>query len=373
MTETGSTQHVPWASDEHLYFNPGPARIPHSHEGILSYCRLLGVPLEVLCNDNRAALMQDDHAFEGAPQLNSRLVNDVRGFVAELAAKAVDKDLLDQPVSTEDKDRLRALLRGFGALDKDLIYRGSARAGWAKPPDATQPGTAYQPLDLRQILTSDFWQGPMQFGEFPNMAATMLQPVGGMGRIGQAFGRALAGVITYQAMVIRLRRTETGARIIWKHAGRGAEHRIDAPFVVVTMPFPALRDIDADFSPATQEAMAAVDYVPAGKVAFQAARRFWELDHQIYGGISWTSRDATQIWYPSGGLQRTRGILVGAYIWSEDLGNAFAAKPLAATSERHIERRCAAAPRGASVPGPGRIGGLEEHPVHAQRLGGVDP
>jgi monoamine oxidase len=57
--------------------------------------------------------------------------------------------------------------------------------------------------------------------------------------------------------------------------------------------------------------------------------RFWELDHQIYGGISWTSRDATQIWYPSGGLHEPKGILVGAYIWSDDLGNAFAAKPVA--------------------------------------------
>jgi monoamine oxidase len=64
-------------------------------------------------------------------------------------------------------------------------------------------------------------------------------------------------------------------------------------------------------------------------VAFQASRRFWELDHQIYGGISWTSRDSTQIWYPSGGLQQAKGILVGAYIWSEHLGNAFAAKPIA--------------------------------------------
>ncbi len=329
VTETGSTQRVSWDRDEHIYFNPGPARLPYHHEGILSYCRTLGVPLEVLCNDNRAALMQDDRAFDGARLLNRRVVNDVRGYVAELAAKAVDKDLLTQPVSPDDKDRLRAMLRNFGALDKDLAYRGSSRAGWAVPPDAMQSGTPFQPLDLRQILASDFWRGPMQFGEFPTMAATMLQPVGGMGRIGQAFGRVLRNVITYEAVVTRLRRTEAGVRITWKHAGTGAEHRIDAPCVVVTIPFPALRDVDADFAPATRAAMASVDYVPAGKVAFQAARRFWELDQQIYGGISWTSRDATQVWYPSGGLQRTKGILVGAYIWSEDLGNAFAAKPLA--------------------------------------------
>ena len=329
VTEIDSTQHVDWDHAEHLYFNPGPARLPYQHEGILSYCRTLGVPLEVLCNDNRAALMQDDRAFDGTPQLNRRVVNDVRGYVAELAAKAVDKDLLTQPVSAEDKDRLRMFLRDFGALDKELEYHGSPRSGWREPPDATQSGTPYQPLDLRQILASDFWQGPMQFGEFSTMAATMLQPVGGMGRIGQAFGRVLRDVITYEAVVTRLRRTEMGARITWRHAGTGAEHGIDAPCVVVTIPFPALSDVDADFAPATRDAMASVDYVPAGKVAFQAVKRFWELDHQIYGGISWTSRDATQVWYPSGGLQRTKGILVGAYIWSDDLGNAFAARPLA--------------------------------------------
>jgi monoamine oxidase len=328
VTEIASTQHVTWDRGEHLYFNPGPSRLPYHHEGILSYCRALGVQLEVMCNDNRGALMQDDQAFDGVPQLNRRVVNDARGYVAELAAKAIDQGSLAQPVSTDDKERLRAFLRNFGALDQDLTYRGSSRVGWATPPDATQAGVPNQPLDLRQILAADFWRGPMQFGELSTMAATMMQPVGGMGRIGQAFGYALRGVIRYDAVVTQMRRTESGARITWKHARTGAEHRIDAPFVILTVPFPALSDIDADFAPATRAAIASVDYVPAGKVAFQASRRFWELDHQIYGGISWTSRSATQVWYPSGGLQQTKGILVGAYIWSEKLGTEFAAKPV---------------------------------------------
>src|ERR1700728_888104 len=119
VIETTSTQHIAWDRGEQLYFNPGPARLPYHHEGILSYCRTLGVPLEILCNDNRGALMQDDRAFDGAPQLNRRVVNDARGYVAELAAKAVDKDLLTQPVSVDDKERLRAFLREFGALDQD--------------------------------------------------------------------------------------------------------------------------------------------------------------------------------------------------------------------------------------------------------------
>lgn len=329
VQEVGGSQRVAWDRAPHLYFNPGPARIPYHHEGILSYCRALNVPLEVLCNDNRGALMHDAHAFEGRPQLNRRVVNDTRGYVAELAAKAVDKELMAQPVTPEDKERLRAFLRAFGALDKDLAYHGSTRAGWAVPPDATGDGVANAPLDLRQILASDFWRGPMQFGELSTMAATMLQPVGGMGRIGQAFGQSLRGLITYEAVVTRMRRTETGVRVTWRHATATATQAIEAPFVVVTVPFPALSDIDADFAPATRAAMASLEYVPAGKVAFQAARRFWELDNDIYGGISWTSRDSTQVWYPSAGLQQAKGILVGAYIWSDDLGNAFAAKSLA--------------------------------------------
>ena len=70
-----------------------------------------------------------------------------------------------------------------------------------------------------------------------------------------------------------------------------------------------------------------MEYIPAGKVAFQAESRFWELDDGIYGGISWTARDITQIWYPSAGIHQRKGILVGAYIWSTDLGERFAAKP----------------------------------------------
>ena len=326
VRETDSTQTVHWDRGAYMYFNPGPARLPYHHEAILSYCRTLIVPLEVMCNDNHGALMQDDHAFDGRPQLNRRVVSDARGYVAEMAAKAVDGAALGQPVGAEDKERLRGFLRAFGALDKDLAYRGSSRAGWATPPDATHEGVANQPLDLRRLLESDFWRGPMEFGELGNMAATMMQPIGGMGRIGEAFGVRLRGTIVYDAVVTRLQRTDSGARVTWRHAGTGAQHVVDAPLVVVTVPFSALGTVDADFTPAVRAAMAAVSYVPAGKVAFQAARRFWELDEAIYGGISWTSRPSTQVWYPTAGLQQARGILVGAYIWSEDIGNAFAAK-----------------------------------------------
>jgi monoamine oxidase len=336
VLENDSVQHVHWNIGEHMYFNPGPARLPYHHQGILSYCRMLNVPLEVMCNDNRGALMQDDAAFGGLPQLNRAVVNDSRGYVAELAAKALDKDLLDRPVETGDKEKLRDFLKAFGALDKDLVYRGTTRAGYAVAPGGgDQVDKKPEPLDLRQLLVSDFWNGPMQFGEFSTMAATMMQPVGGMGRIGQAFGRKLFDVISYGAVVTSLRRTESGARVVWRDAD-GAEQATEAPLVVVTIPFGVLRGIDADFAPATRTAIAAVDYVPAGKVAFQAERRFWEEDHAIYGGISWTSRDITQVWYPTAGIHQRKGVLVGAYIWDEETGKKFAALPVAQRLENAL-------------------------------------
>ncbi|HST75554.1 MAG TPA: FAD-dependent oxidoreductase, partial [Acetobacteraceae bacterium] len=117
IVETDSVQRVRWDTGEHLYFNPGPARIPWHHEGILAYCRELGVKLEVMSNDNRGAFLQDDAAFGGQPQRNAAVVNDARGYVAELAAKGVDQEQLAHPVSSEDRERLRAFLRAFGALD----------------------------------------------------------------------------------------------------------------------------------------------------------------------------------------------------------------------------------------------------------------
>ncbi|MBV8168010.1 MAG: FAD-dependent oxidoreductase, partial [Alphaproteobacteria bacterium] len=330
VEEVDSTQPVAWDRGEHLYFNPGPARLPYHHQGILGYCRELGVLLEVMTNDNRGALMQDDAAFGGKPQLARAVINDQRGFVAELAAKAVERDLLDQPVSAADKEVLRAWLRAFGALDEELRYRGSPRAGFSLPPGAgTQEGTINQPLDLRQLLGADFWKAKTQFGEGFTQAATMMQPVGGMARIGEAFGRRLGKTIIYDAEVIPLRRTGIGARVIWRDRKTGIGHALDAQHVICTIPIPALRTVDADFAPETTRAMAMVGYVPAAKVAFQAERRFWELDQQIYGGISWTSRDSTQIWYPSQGLHQQKGILVGAYIWTDSIGEAFAAKPIA--------------------------------------------
>ena len=343
VEETGfSPQMVDWDPGDHMYFNPGPARIPHHHQGILSYCRELEVPIEVMCNDNRSAYLYDGRAFDGKPQPARSAINDARGFVAELAAKAAAADLLDQPVSIVDKKRILDFLTAFGDLDEHLlVYRGSERSGYASPPGAgNEAGTIGKPIDFRHLLASDFWQKPtykMFFGDSFDQAATMLQPVGGMGRIGEAFARKLASIpnirVIYDAEVIEIEKTwdkdgPSGAQVFWKSTkpGTATPSPIAAAYLICTIPLPVLRNVKSNFPVELTAAIASVPYVPAGKIAFQAERRFWELDHQVYGGISWTSRDITQIWYPSAGLHQKKGILVGGYIWDQAPGDAFARK-----------------------------------------------
>lgn len=98
---------------------------------------------------------------------------------------------------------------------------------------------------------------------------------------------------------------------------------IAADFCVCTIPLPVLAGIATDFSPGFKQAIAAPDYGKAVKIAFQAKRRFWEEDDQIYGGISWTADDVTQVWYPSTGFHERGGVLLGAYIWTNEIGERF--------------------------------------------------
>jgi len=316
VEEIDSRQEVHWDDDPDLFLDAGAARLPQHHQGIIGYARDFGVRLEVLSNENRNALLHQATAFAGKPQQNRQVNADARGFVAELAAKAIDQARLGRPVTDEDKQKLRAFLKDFGALDKDLVYRGSARAGYRElPGGGGDSGQNKEPLDLNQLLTAGFWSQLAEAGEGPTQAATMLRPIGGMSKIAEAIARAVGNDITYNAEVTRLRRRGSGARVEWKDSQTGKASAIDADHVIVTIQPGLIPYLDHDFSPRVKQALAAPASSPLAKVGFQATRRFWELDQQIYGGISWTDHSITQIWYPSQGIHAQKGLLVGAYVF----------------------------------------------------------
>ncbi len=323
--ETDSTQNCVFDADPELYFNPGPARIAHHHEFLLGYCREFNVALETFTNDNRAALLHSTTAFGGQPQIARRVIADTRGNVARLLATAVNQNALDQELTPTDKANILAMLQNYGDLTGSFAYTGSERAGFPGQEDtgSRQRGDLLSPLDLSELISETFFQARADFPQGLDQQPTMLQAVGGMDRIGQAFEAQpeVAPNIVFEAQVTEIRKIANGARVVYQDRF-GATQTIDADYCVCTIPATVLRNIANDFSTNHAAEIQSFVYSTATKIAFQS-RRFWEQDHNIYGGISWTNQDITQIWYPSSGFGRTNGIIVGSYIFGGPAGTNF--------------------------------------------------
>jgi monoamine oxidase len=305
----GSTQTIRWNAEN--YLNAGPARLPAVHTTMTGYCRELGVPLEVEINSSRASLLVNSKAFDGQAIEQRRALNDTRGHVSELLAKAVRAHALDEDLTEADHERMLAFLKTYGDLDASFAYKGSPRSGVAQAAGAG-PATEQvrAPLEMRALLDAQFWRG-LIFEEELAMQATMLQPVGGMDRIPHAFARALGPVIEYGAAVKAIRKTPQGVRIDYVQGGEA--RRLDAPYCVCTIPVPVLKSIAHDFCPAITDAIRQTIYADAYKIAWQS-RRFWETDYGIFGGISWIVGGPVEVvWYPSTGFLGSSGVIVSGY------------------------------------------------------------
>ena len=324
IVQTDGSQQVAWPTAPHLYFNAGPARIPHHHHAVLDYCKQFNVPLEIMMNDNRAALFQDDAAFGGKPVQAKQVINDMRGHLGELLAKAMSGGGLDATISKEDRQRLTEIITAFGDLQANGKYAGSDRAGFSTPPGAAlTAGKHREPLSLKELLKSDFWEYKASFGEGPEQASTMLQPIGGMDQIPRALAKRLAKVIRYDCVVDEIRKTsggKGGAKVVFRQSGRAATV-LESDFVICTIPLPVLAKIANDLAPEYKKAIAECAYSKPSKIAFYTPRRFWEEDNAIYGGMSWTNREITQILYPSHGIRSRDGVLVGSYTFGRFPGD----------------------------------------------------
>lgn len=298
--------------DPGLYFNAGPARLPTSHRVILGYARKFGVGLETFVNVNRSAGWD----FAGKVQPERRMVEDMRGQLAELLAKAIDRHALDGQVSKDELVKLRKFLVPYGSLDAAGKYLPSGSSGFA----VEGGGYAQAPVPLGSLAFNDLAPSgavvtPYIFEHISDMQATMLQPVGGMDRIAHAIYGQVKPVVRLRSPVTAIRRAGTGVRI--EH-GPGAA-ATDADYCICTLGANLLARIPNDFSPAKNAALKRVDYLPSVKAAFEAPR-FWEADDNIFGGIAWTDRANENVIYPSHGFGSAKGVLVGAYAagWTND-------------------------------------------------------
>jgi len=294
------------------YFNAGPARLPSQHVTMLGYCHEFGVPLEVEVNASRSSLLQSDRMNGGKAVQQRQVVNDTRGHVAELLAKSIRRNALDEELSAVDKERMLEFLRTYGDLSPDYFYKGSERSGYKVTPGAGEKaGEVRDPLDMHALLDANLWDGIMYEEQFP-WQATMFQPIGGMDRIPAAFEKRVGHMIRFECPVQQIRKTPGGVRIAYRDAKAGADRTIDAHYCVCALPFTILKDLDADFSPDLRQVIKSVTYDRAYKIAWES-RRFWEHDYSIYGGISFLDQPVNLVWYPSARLFSGKGVVIAGY------------------------------------------------------------
>lgn len=320
IDEVGATQVCRFDNDPDLYLNAGAARIPGHHSALLGYCKELGVPLVPFIADNRNAWVQDDAMFGGKPIRQREYLAHTRGFVAELLVKSIRPETLLAPFTRGDYERLRWYVRGFGGLDETYAYRDSERAGFVGHDYASSP-VMKQPMEVSELLRSDFMEW-MSFAETHDHTPMLLEPAGGMDRIVDAFMARIGHRVRTHCVVEAIQLRSTGVEVAYRHDG--TRQSIRADFCLNSIPMQLLAKLDHNFPREYSDGFLAVPRTRYLKIGLQMQRRFWE-DEGIYGGISWTLQDILQIWYPSHGIHRPKGILVGAYIFNDQVCEQVAA------------------------------------------------
>ena len=399
--------------DREPYLNAGPGRIPSSHKRLLDYLRRFGVEVEIYVMASESNMTQMEDGPEGAaPIVNRRLAHNTRGWIAEMVyqhARRLLEEASGEEITDDDVENLQSLMATFGDLDSDGRYvTGVSKPGEDENPEASDragfielpgvlPGKIAPAIGLDRLLASEYWKKtsfyqPVDFLWQP----TLFQPVGGMDQVQHAFAQQVAvlgGVLHLNSPVTRISYRRSSKQFEIEAEGHVEPFRADYCFSNIAMPFLEnilsgnLQDLGANigFSPEFKEALHAVyeaqkneDEVErflacTTKVGWQADRILWqgkpfdtETDAEgavilkpsesevgvvpIYGGISWTDHPITQIWYPSCAYHDRKGVLTGAYNFSEDA---------AAAGKEPVQERLVQAREGAALFGEEFAAGLE--------------
>ncbi|TNY35808.1 FAD-dependent oxidoreductase [Thermomonospora catenispora] len=328
------------------YMNMGPARIAQWMT-TMDYCRELGVPLEVFANSNAEALIYNESSGMTAPVKWRTAKADVYGYISELLAKATDQGALDRRLTETDKERLLSFLSSFGAIgpkSSGYAYTGTDRRGYRVDPGAgDQAGTVLgPPPSLSEVLASGVGRS-FSFELGYSQAMLMFQPVGGMDAIPRALAKAVGpGRIKTGAEVTKITNLAEGVEV--HYVKNGKTHLAKADYAVAALPPNILAKIPHNLGAGVQAALEYPTVVSAGKLGIEYTRRWWELEENIYGGITNTDLDTSVIWYPSYGYGTERGVLLAYYNSGRD---AQTYDPL--THAQRLERALQA---GAKIHGP---------------------
>ena len=306
-TEPGGDRQV-CTFDEGQYVNVGPWRIPHSHHGILNYCKELGVPLQVFLNESDESFFYYEGTAAGAlanKKIRRRQVKaDLAGQVNELLIKAIDQQKLDTPLTADDQKRLTNYLIGQGYLDSTTrTYKAFANRGEGDP------------HQLAALLQAGFGNRLRSVPAIEGTtAAPMFQPIGGMDQISKGFQRAMGPKrITFNAEIQSVHQGDTGVKVTYLNTKTGKKVETSADYVVVAMPLNLVVTLDINVSSELMGAMKGVNYSNSAKVGLAMKRRFWEEDEGIFGGHVYSNLPIGEFSYPSYDYFTKKGVLLGLY------------------------------------------------------------
>jgi monoamine oxidase len=283
------------------------------HRRTLEYCRTFQLPMKRAVTANPRALV---------------CVGDRR-----LTAEAADREppWLGSPASHEAGRTHDELWR---EVTHD-IREQYLREGIAAIEDLTDK---YDSFSIRGFLKSQGWSeaaieqyAVMTFSEpslntgvlqeFREMVGQAYQDVqeiaGGMDQLPLAFYQHLKGNIQLGTQVVALEQDLDSVVIRARTAAQPIS--IEADYVICTLPFSVLRNVDATFSAGKRRAIRQLHYDPATKIFFQVRRPFWERDDGIRGGTTVTDLPIRRIVYPSNPASADeRAVLLASYTWGQD-------------------------------------------------------
>lgn len=314
IDEIGNPQICEFDDEPHLYFNAGAARIPSTHKNVLHYCKELDVELEIFINENKSAWVQDDNVMDGKPIRNRDLTTNMRGFMAELMAKAMQQGELDQPFSDAEAEIIMGLIRSFGDLNEDYQYKGSTRAGYASGDYVTHT-VQKDMIDVRELLESRALRLVLSDNE-GETGPMLMQAAGGNDNIPYGFVRKIQDKIMFNAQVTAIELQDGGVSVQYSEGGQS--HTIMADYCFNSIPSHLVTGLKTNLPDDYIQALKYIRRGTAMKGAFQAKERFWE-DEGIYGGISWTNQTIRQIWYPSHGIHKQTGVILAAYDYGDGM------------------------------------------------------
>src|SRR5690606_22433261 len=191
--------------------------------------------LELFINENKHALVHDPELNGGKPMRNIDISTNMRGFMAELMFKGFNNAELDEPFTTQEAEKMLAVIRSFGDLDANGKYTGSLRNGPTGDSGFITEPVQKEMIKVRDLLKASVGALRSVLGENEGETGPMLmQPIGGMDQIIAGFLRKLEGKVQYHAMVMAV--YDKGDHVEVTYDQNGKRQTINADYVFNCIP-----------------------------------------------------------------------------------------------------------------------------------------